>query len=37
MFEWFAKSGYQADIPKLRKHFPNLLGFEEFLRRRLTP
>lgn len=36
MFEWLADSGYQADVPALRKRFPGLLSFEQFLRNRLT-
>ncbi|TDC80877.1 NmrA/HSCARG family protein [Micromonospora sp. KC606] len=36
MFEWFAESGYQADIADLRRRFPTLLTLEEFLRSRLA-
>jgi uncharacterized protein YbjT (DUF2867 family) len=35
MFEWFAESGYQADIDGLRERFPKLQRFEDFLRGRL--
>lgn len=31
MFEWFAKSGYQADIEHLRVLHPGLLNFEQWL------
>jgi uncharacterized protein YbjT (DUF2867 family) len=37
MFEWFAESGYQADIDTLRKQHPKLLTLEEFLSARLAP
>ncbi|MEU3230560.1 NmrA/HSCARG family protein [Nocardiopsis alba] len=36
MFEWFAESGYRADIAALREEFGRLLTFEEFLRRELA-
>ncbi|WP_067480000.1 NmrA/HSCARG family protein [Actinomadura hibisca] len=36
MFEWFAEDGYRADVSALRKRFPELLTFEEFLTRRLA-
>ncbi|EEP74788.1 NmrA family protein [Micromonospora sp. ATCC 39149] len=36
MFEWFAESGYEADIADLRRRFPTLLTLEEFLRSRLA-
>jgi uncharacterized protein YbjT (DUF2867 family) len=35
MFEWFAESGYRADLPSLRQRFPGLLTLPEFLRDRL--
>ncbi|MFF4415733.1 NmrA/HSCARG family protein [Streptosporangium sp. NPDC001559] len=31
LFEWFAESGYQADLAKLRKDFPGLLTFQDWL------
>jgi uncharacterized protein YbjT (DUF2867 family) len=31
MFEWFAESGYQADIASLRARHPGLIRFEKFL------
>ncbi|WP_461012762.1 NmrA family NAD(P)-binding protein [Streptosporangium sandarakinum] len=31
MFEWFAESGYQADLAELRDHFPGLLTFQNWL------
>lgn len=37
MFQWFAESGYQADIETLRRQHPRLLTFEEFLTARLAP
>ncbi|MDJ1135906.1 hypothetical protein [Streptomyces iconiensis] len=37
MFQWFAESGYQADIPTLRRLHPNTLPLEAFLRRRAKP
>jgi hypothetical protein len=36
MFEWFAESGYQADIDALRHQHPAMLTVEEFLTSRLT-
>jgi hypothetical protein len=34
MFRWFNQSGFQADIPALKRHFPEvrLLCLEEWLR-----
>ena len=34
MFRWFNQSGFQADIPALKRHFPEvrLLSLEEWLR-----
>ncbi|GAA3465554.1 NmrA/HSCARG family protein [Nonomuraea roseola] len=31
LFEWFAESGYQADLAELRDHFPGLLTFQDWL------
>jgi uncharacterized protein YbjT (DUF2867 family) len=31
MFEWFAETGYQADLAKLRGHFPSLPTFQDWL------
>ncbi|MEU6740841.1 NmrA family NAD(P)-binding protein [Streptosporangium sandarakinum] len=31
MFEWFAESGYQADLAELRDRFPGLLTFQDRL------
>ncbi|MDF5756883.1 NmrA/HSCARG family protein [Spongiactinospora sp. TRM90649] len=31
LFEWFAESGYHADLAKLRKDFPGLLTFQDWL------
>ncbi len=36
MFEWFAESGYQADIDTLRGQHPRMLSVEEFLTARLA-
>lgn len=32
MYEWFNQSGYQADIPALRKLHPELLTLEAWLK-----
>ena len=32
MFEWFESDGYNLDIKKLRKEFPGLLTFGDFIR-----
>nr|WP_232328351.1 NmrA/HSCARG family protein [Kibdelosporangium sp. MJ126-NF4] len=37
MFEWFVESGYQADIPALRKQHSKLLTLEQFLSTRMAP
>lgn len=37
MFQWFAESGYQADIPTLRRLHPDMLTLEAFLRRHTNP
>jgi uncharacterized protein YbjT (DUF2867 family) len=36
MFEWFAESGYQADLADLHDHFPGLLTFEDWLPEQLA-
>ncbi|MGW0231358.1 NmrA/HSCARG family protein [Actinopolymorpha singaporensis] len=36
MYEWFAESGYQADIAALRERHPDMLTFTDFLTRRLA-
>jgi uncharacterized protein YbjT (DUF2867 family) len=33
MFEWFIDSGYAADIPALRRIYPDLQDFRTFLQR----
>jgi uncharacterized protein YbjT (DUF2867 family) len=33
MFRWFQDVGYDADIPPLRKEYPQLTSFEQYLRR----
>jgi uncharacterized protein YbjT (DUF2867 family) len=33
MYEWFNQSGYQADIPALRHHHPDLLTLDAWLNR----
>lgn len=33
MIDWFDRSGYQADIPRLRARFPQLLTFDAWLAR----
>ncbi|GAA6004239.1 hypothetical protein JCM10207_002499 [Rhodosporidiobolus poonsookiae] len=32
MFRWFHSTGFSADIPALKKEFPGLRNFEEYLR-----
>jgi hypothetical protein len=31
MFEWFNEKGYEADIPTLRKMYPELKTFETWV------
>jgi uncharacterized protein YbjT (DUF2867 family) len=33
MYRWFNEVGYEADIPALREEYPELTGFEQYLRR----
>ncbi|WP_268959548.1 NmrA family NAD(P)-binding protein [Nonomuraea antri] len=35
LFEWFAESGYQADLAGLRERFPGLLTFHDWLAQRV--
>ena len=30
MFEWMNSEGYQADVPALREHHPDLMSFEDW-------
>ncbi|WP_161630708.1 hypothetical protein [Amycolatopsis decaplanina] len=32
MFDWFAESGYAADVAGLRSRYPGLTRFEDYLR-----
>jgi uncharacterized protein YbjT (DUF2867 family) len=32
LFDWYDKVGYEADVEELRRRYPNLITFEQYLR-----